>query len=155
MRKLAGRFICEGMWNCMSNQDFFCDMFDLVPLYGRVTINQRIPPLIKQKLAREPDFLASLHEVSNLSIETPEDVEDISVVNRYWSFPEYRQASATTLHQTRYSYTEGADASHAQKDIGRSLTPRKTRASTIRAETMSEYLNFPDPSLYLIGFQCE
>jgi hypothetical protein len=35
------------MWNCQSNQDFFCDMFDLIPLYGRITLNHKIPPLIK------------------------------------------------------------------------------------------------------------
>ena len=47
VRKLAGRLICESMWNCQSNQDFFCDMFDLIPLYGRITLNHKIPPLIK------------------------------------------------------------------------------------------------------------
>ena len=97
------------MWNCQSNQDFFCDMFDLIPLYGRITLNHKIPPLIKQKLAKEPDFLASLHEANQQQFETPEDIEEFVNTNRYWSFPEYREASATALHQTRYSYTEGAE----------------------------------------------
>ena len=69
------------MFACQSNQDFFCDMFNLVPLYGKITVNQKVPPLIKQKLAREPDFLASLHEVSDLRLETPEEIEHLGIIN--------------------------------------------------------------------------
>lgn len=39
-------------------------------------------------------------------------------------------------------------------EIGRSLTPKRSKAKKISEETMFDYLNFPDPSLYLVGFEC-
>ena len=67
MRKLAGRLICESLHKSAQNQDFFCDLLDLDCTYGRVSINQNLPHLIKQKLADEPDFLFSLHSIDHIS----------------------------------------------------------------------------------------
>lgn len=60
IRKLAGRLICEALFNNLSNQDFLCQLFDFEPCYGRISINSALPPLIKQKLATDRDFLSSL-----------------------------------------------------------------------------------------------
>ena len=67
VRKLAGRLICESLYKSAQNQDFFCDLLDLDCTYGRVSINQNLPHLIKQKLADEPDFLFSLHSIDHIS----------------------------------------------------------------------------------------
>lgn len=50
VRKLAGRLLCEATFKCATNQDFFCQIFDFEPTFGRVTINLTIPALIKKKL---------------------------------------------------------------------------------------------------------
>jgi hypothetical protein len=61
VRKLAGRLICEASFNNEKNQDFICGLFDFEPIYGRVTINSSLPPLIRQKLATDKDFLSSIN----------------------------------------------------------------------------------------------
>ena len=130
-------------------------MFGLEPLYGRVSINQQLPPLIKQKLAKEADFLASLHEAVAQE-EASEDVDGAFFPKRYWSFPEYKEISTAVLHQHKYSFpgSSGNESRNYNSDLGRSLTPKRSRASQIGGESMHEYLNFPDPQLYMIGFQC-
>ncbi len=39
VRKLAGRLLVECLHGHTANQDFFCELIDLEPLYGRVILN--------------------------------------------------------------------------------------------------------------------
>lgn len=47
VRKLAGRLICEAMYDSPKNQDFFSELMDFDSTYGRVTINRSLPLIIK------------------------------------------------------------------------------------------------------------
>ena len=49
---------------------------------------------------------------------------------------------------------QSLDLSFRNRDIDRSLTPNRTHEGKIKGETVQEYLNFPDPQIYLIGFEC-
>lgn len=53
-------------------------------------------------------------------------------------------------HYARYNIPN----SENRTEIERSMTPGKSKSNKIREETMLDYLNFPDPQLYLIGFVC-
>lgn len=46
------------------------------------------------------------------------------------------------------SVTSGA----ASADLERSITPNRGNESAIDCETMEDYLKFPDPQKYLVGF---
>lgn len=97
------------------------------PVYGRITINSSLPPLIRQKLAADKDFLSSIN------CEPGRD----QMKKRYWSFPEYKELPTHVFTQQRHV--------EDRTEIGRSLTPRRSKANKIRAETMYDYVNFPDP----------
>jgi hypothetical protein len=47
IRKLAGRLLIEALHDCYANQDFICELLDIEPLNGRVTLNATLPNLIK------------------------------------------------------------------------------------------------------------
>ena len=53
-------------------------------------------------------------------------------------------------HYARYKIPN----SDNRTEIERSMTPGKSKTNKIREETMLDYLNFPDPQLYLVGFVC-
>jgi hypothetical protein len=96
-----------------------------------------LPALIKQKLATDREFLTTLNNEQRMSFtERPK--------KRYWSFPEFKELPSQVLHQqyAKYAAYTPTDRKH---EIGRSITPRKTKASKIKEETMFDYLNFPDP----------
>ena len=172
VRKLAGRLVCEALYKSPKNQDFFCDLFDLDCTYGRVSINQNLPVLIKQKLASEPDFLFSLHSMGRLSGETTNgnyfhqtrsnstpSSSTQAPAKRYWSFPEFKEISTTVLKSQRYS--GGSDPTDLNKGPGArshyqtstSGVPTNTAADLDRLtqanreanESILEYVNFPDP----------
>jgi hypothetical protein len=111
-----------------------------------VSINATLPSLIKQKLASDKDFLGSLNngQSQNYS-ERPK--------KRYWSFPEFKELPTQVLRNQHSKYTEQTKT-EKQIEIGRSCSPRRSKANKIREETMFDYLNFPDPQLYLVGFVC-
>lgn len=92
VRKLAGRLLVECMHGHSVNQDFFCELIDLEPLYGRVILNQELPELIKQKLQTNPSYLSTIQNLSD-----PQD-------RSFWSFPEYNDrvgsVSNASLDQT-------------------------------------------------------
>jgi len=60
IRKLAGRLLIESLHSNNPNQDFFCELVDFEPLYGRVILNSDLPNLIKQKIQKNPSFLATI-----------------------------------------------------------------------------------------------
>jgi hypothetical protein len=47
------------------------------------------------------------------------------------------------------SATSGAGAT---QDLERSITPNRGNESVIDCETIEDYLKFPDPQKYLVGF---
>ena len=100
--------------------------------------------------------MVSLHEAVSQE-EATEDANEFLAPKRYWSFPEYKEISTAVLHQHKYSFpeTSGNENKQYNSDLGRSLTPKRSKASQISGESQHEYLNFPDPQLYMIGFQCE
>ena len=148
VRKLAGRLICEALYSSTSNQDFFCSLFDLDCTYGRVSINQSLPIIIKQKLADEPDFLFSLHSQGFVPGEHSKQPQ--FHLKRYWSFPEFTEIQTAVLNQQRQHGERNRSSIHSS--IDRSVTPSRSKEARINSETMLEYVNFPDPQLYMVGF---
>ena len=142
VRKLAGRLLSEALYKSPSNQDFFCDLFDLDCTYGRVTINQSLPVLIKQKLAEEPDFLFSLHSMQRIHDSEPSNAES----KHYWSFPEFKEISTAVLSSKQYA------TGNAPPHTDKSLSPSRSRELRRSDENAMEFVNFPDPQLYLVGF---
>jgi hypothetical protein len=59
---------------------------------------------------------------------------------RYWCFPHFKE-----------EIDEGDEQDH---DLERSVTPNRTSEVMIDNETIEDYVKFPDPWLYLIGFIC-
>lgn len=43
IRKLSGRLLIEALHSNNTNQDFFCEVIDFEPLYGRVILNGELP----------------------------------------------------------------------------------------------------------------
>lgn len=78
-------------------------------------MNAELPILIKQKIQKNPSFLATIQNLTDTS------------EKNYWSFPEY-------------------------KDVGTAVNTSLDQASGFK-DSMSKYLNFPDSTLYLIGFK--
>ena len=118
------------MYRSPRNQDFFCDLFELDSTYGRVSINKRLPVIIKQKLADDPDFLFSLHSLGQIK-----DVSNSSLEQRYWSFPEFKEISTAVLNQRRTG-----------SRMDRSISPNQINESLqSQSEMIKEYVNFPDP----------
>ena len=128
VRKLAGRLLCEALHKSPKNQDFFCELFDLDCTYGRVSINQNLPALIKQKLASEPDFLFSLHSMGKLTAEsqggnqfhqtrsnsTQSNPISTPPAKRYWSFPEFKEISTAVLKSQRHNNNIEPDSNSPQ-----------------------------------------
>lgn len=104
-----------------------------------MTINSSLPSLIKQKLAADKDFLSSIN-CEPMGRDSPK--------KRYWSFPEFKEINTQLITHQISRMSETND----RTEIGRSMTPRRTKANKIKEETMQDYLNFPDPQLYLVGF---
>jgi hypothetical protein len=136
IRKLAGRLLCEATFNNQRNQDFLCSLFDFEPNYGRISMNSALPPLIKQKLANDKDFLSSINAEPRPSITNRPK-------KRYWSFPEFKELPSQVLQHHYAKYP--AFKSDKREEIGRSVTHRRTKANKIKEESMFDYLNFPDP----------
>ena len=129
IRKLSGRLLIECLYSHRDNQDFLCALLDFEPLWGKVTLNAHMPPMIKQKINSNPSYLHTILNVqdSSSSAATTSD-------KNYWSFPEFRSTNvSSTTSQTSIEQT----IPHAS--AGR--------------DSLSKYLNFPDSDLYLIGFK--
>ena len=45
-----------------------------------------------------------------------------------------------------------SDRSHGSKDLERSVTPNRGTGTVVDSETIEDYLKFPDPNKYLVGF---
>jgi hypothetical protein len=58
--------------------------------------------------------------------------------------------SISTISE-RSSATSGGNAGN-ENDLERSITPSRGTESVIDSETIEDYLKFPDPLKYLIGF---
>ena len=68
---------------------------------------------------------------------------------RYWSFPEFKEISTAVLKSQRFNI----DGSEVSPMRGVPNDSKSAREAKINNESMLEYVNFPDPQLYLIGFQ--
>ena len=100
MRKLAGRLLSESLFGCLENQDFLCELLEFEPLNGRVCLNQDLPQLIKSKLQKNPQFLATITFIDN---QEP---------RKYWSFPEYKDINgpSQTERETLAEYLNFPDS---------------------------------------------
>ena len=99
---MAGRLICEAMFDSPKNQDYFCEVMNFDSTYGRVTINRSLPIIIKQKLAEEPDFLFSLHSMDKFKMDDVKTTKGTSSLLEtgdrcYWSFPQFKEISSAVL----------------------------------------------------------
>lgn len=101
-RKLAGRLLCEVCYKSQESQTFICEAvecndFPLIP-GSKVCLNKTIPPLIKQKLNQDQEFLKFLVRSQKQPIEE----------QRYWSFPEFKELiKFTTKSDIRKSLSPG------------------------------------------------
>lgn len=125
IRKLSGRLLIECLYSHRENQDFICDLLEIEPLWGKVTLNAQIPAMIKQKINQNPSYLHTIINVQDSSASSDKN---------YWSFPEYRNSSVS--------------CTTSQSSIEQMVT-----ASGAARDSLSKYLNFPDSDLYLIGFK--
>ena len=67
VRKLCGRLVIEALRDSFSNQDFLCELLDIEPLDGFVTLNAQLPSLIKQKLTQNTGFLQTIHSLQDIN----------------------------------------------------------------------------------------
>ena len=132
IRKLAGRLICELTFNCEHNQNAFTELFAFSTVNGKVSLNQRMPEEILQKLASDPSYLEVLKSY--------QDKEFCPHHRRYWCFPEYKSENRNDT---------------SNQDLQRSVTPKRGTESVIDNETIEDYIrSFPDPQKYMVGFVC-
>lgn len=87
-----------------------------------------MPEKIRQRLAEDPKYLEVLRQYQDRDY-SPND-------RRYWCFPQFSDEDKTTN----------------QRDLERSVTPNRGSVLQIENETIDDYLNFPDPQLYMVGF---
>lgn len=137
VRKLSGRLLCEALHESRANQDFFSDLLSLDAICGRVTLNKTLPVFLKKRLASEPEFLYSLHRLPR------SDQKKRRPAKPYWTFPEFKELSSAVLTK------------HAINSVHPDLNVSSQHDNLARLETTMEYLNFPDPQLFLIGFEIE
>ena len=97
---------------------------DFEPLNGRVCLNSDLPPLIRQKMQTNPSFLTTVHNLT--------EAQAITSEKRYWSFPEFKEIVLPSSSTDSAFNTQG---SNKEKD------------------NAAEFSNFPDSSLYMIGFK--
>lgn len=83
-----------------------------------------MPEKIRSKLAQDPGFLEVLRQYQDKDL----GEED----HRYWCFPPFESGV----------------------NLERSVTPNRGSAYTIDDESIDDYLQFPDPLNYMIGFLC-
>ena len=78
------------------------------------------------------------------------------MTRRYWSFPEFKEIFSSVLKSQRYgdAVPDLNVRSHYQTSGPSSdLDNNHRREAASNNESILEYVNFPDPQLYLIGFE--
>ena len=86
-----------------------------------------MPEAIKKKLSADPSYLEILRAYQD---------KDFSHSNRrYWCFPQFKEDHMEIL-----------------QDLERSVTPNRGTELTIDNESIDDYMKFPDPHKYMIGF---
>jgi hypothetical protein len=132
VRKLAGRLLCEISYNSEVSQSLFTELFSFSPMGGKVCLNKSFPEHIRNKIASKPQYIEVLRNYQD---------RDYSGANRrYWCFPHFRE--------------ELEEGESLTMDLERSVTPNRGSEIAIDNETIEDYVRFPDPKEYLVGFVC-
>lgn len=128
-------------------------MFSFSPSHGKVCLNQQMPEDIRNRLSKDPAFLEVLR--------TYQDTDFGPVGHRYWCFPQFKYSNPLSsfinhskLHNDTIQTTSERSHQSSPRELERSLTPNKGNEINIETETIEDYLRFPDPQKYMIGFIC-
>ncbi|CDW78739.1 UNKNOWN [Stylonychia lemnae] len=128
IRKLSGRLMCELTFNSDFNQNALTELFAFSPANGKVCLNHILPEPIKQRLQNDITYLEKIRNYKDDKINP--------YLRRYWSFPSFKDDND----------------SGKSVDLERSMTPSREQTNSVNIETLEEYLRFPDPHKYMIGF---
>jgi hypothetical protein len=112
-----------------------------------------MPEEVRNRLKKDPSYLEVLRAY--------QDADFNGSNRRYWCFPQYRKKSRRGINMSKThdeSISTISEMSSATSgagevpDLERSITPNRGTESTIESESIEDYLKFPDPQKYLVGF---
>lgn len=146
IRKISAKLICELMYNNPKGQSTYSEHFGFSSLSGMCTINQ-MPKGMVDYLKRNPSGFSTLKNMDKYFEQKDQTRNGDQTV--FWCFPPMRKR--TNDEKQRYKDQRRPHSRTDDENLNDSEIDEQLRQS-MENELEDDYMDFPDPFDYLIGF---
>ncbi|CDW72745.1 UNKNOWN [Stylonychia lemnae] len=152
-RKLAGKLLCELVFQNEANQEKICELCDFNPVNGSVMLNLTIPAKFYNRIQQILEQLRDPRKLQGLADRN----------QKFWSYPKFeasqinQQQQQQQLQQQKVQYQYGDKSrSNNKYNIGTGGMQgdeyEDELNQIIKYDTQRFDTQFPDPAEYLFGF---
>jgi hypothetical protein len=149
IRKISAKLVCELLYNNIKGQVTFSERYGYSCSEGINTIND-MPKGMIDYLKRNPSAFSTLKNMDKYFKQ--KEIRRTEDSLHYWCFPPMRNRSSSEKRKYREAKQQELFNLH-QENLEESNHEEMDKIN-LQLELEEEYLDFPDPLEYLLGFFC-